>query len=203
MNTPTFREQFDKITEAYIKGEIRPYDPSFCFCGTLCDNKYNWFGACQYKHFDYKHYSGEYYLKMEVALLSKVEEVVASEGYLYENKLFEGISASSLLKNVTKYGANPGIIPMQDTDLTRPYMGFNNAATSAGKFIPLVFSLDPSVKAVYNSGATSFQQLNVPTLRIYLSAAGATTDEAVIVHYIWQMLQGHSDTGLMDVYESY
>lgn len=31
----TFKEQFDKITVAYIKGEIKPYRNSFCFCGTL------------------------------------------------------------------------------------------------------------------------------------------------------------------------
>lgn len=39
MNNPTYKEQFDKITRAYINDEIQPYDIEFCFCGTLSYKK--------------------------------------------------------------------------------------------------------------------------------------------------------------------
>lgn len=38
----TFKQAFDKITEAYIKGEIKVGYSEFCFCGTLTGGNYNW-----------------------------------------------------------------------------------------------------------------------------------------------------------------
>jgi len=35
----TFKQAFDKITEAYIKGDIQPYHVDFCFCGTLASRR--------------------------------------------------------------------------------------------------------------------------------------------------------------------
>lgn len=38
----TYKQAFDKITEAYIKGEIKPLNSKFCFCGNLCNNDSGW-----------------------------------------------------------------------------------------------------------------------------------------------------------------
>jgi len=100
MNTPTYKEQFDKITEAYIKGEIEPYRANFCFCGTLCDNSSSWFGICEVEHHNYKHYNGEEYVMMEVALLDTLRDVDRVD-IEWEDKLFEGmVAALEVLKEI-------------------------------------------------------------------------------------------------------
>lgn len=38
---PTYKQQFDKLTEAYIKGEVNPMDRCACFVGNLLGGK-NW-----------------------------------------------------------------------------------------------------------------------------------------------------------------
>jgi len=42
MNTPTYKEQFDKLTAAYINNEVNPYDACACFVGNLLNNKGAW-----------------------------------------------------------------------------------------------------------------------------------------------------------------
>lgn len=97
--TPTYKEQFDKITEAYIKGEIRPYDARFCFCGTLCDSTSRWFAVCGEVHLDYGVYTGRDYVAMENALLDKVW--MSEHSSLYEDALFEGMcNALEVLKQI-------------------------------------------------------------------------------------------------------
>lgn len=38
----TFKEQFDKLTEAYIRGEVEPYQPCGCFIGNLLNRREEW-----------------------------------------------------------------------------------------------------------------------------------------------------------------
>lgn len=42
MNTPTFKEQFDKITTAYFEGRLSPERPCGCFIGNLLNNTEEW-----------------------------------------------------------------------------------------------------------------------------------------------------------------
>ena len=42
MKTPTFKEQFDKIVNAYLKNELEPVNPCGCFIGNLLNNKSSW-----------------------------------------------------------------------------------------------------------------------------------------------------------------
>lgn len=71
MINKTFKQQFDKITEAYIKGEIKPFDPSFCFCGTLAPDKH--WGVADYSHHDVNYdYTRREYRRMEAQLLSPI-----------------------------------------------------------------------------------------------------------------------------------
>lgn len=42
---PTYQQQFNKITEAYIKGEILPFKACFCFIGNLLNKTDQWVDA--------------------------------------------------------------------------------------------------------------------------------------------------------------
>lgn len=42
MKQPTFKEQFDKLTEAYIKDEVNGYNCSQCFVGNLLQGNASW-----------------------------------------------------------------------------------------------------------------------------------------------------------------
>lgn len=42
MNKPTFKEQSEKIIQAYLKCEIYPGDACACFVGNLLNNKVEW-----------------------------------------------------------------------------------------------------------------------------------------------------------------
>lgn len=116
MNTPTYQQQFDKITEAYIRDEIKPLSKLFCFCGTLSND---WMKGD-------KNYSYKEYADMEEALFSTIPEIeymgkgtlstskfAASIGLLdfldepekqipnYEDKLFSGmVAALEVLKQI-------------------------------------------------------------------------------------------------------
>jgi hypothetical protein len=52
MNTvnkyPTYIEQYDKLSIAYIKGEVKPYDHCACFIGNLLNNSSQWQGVKTY-----------------------------------------------------------------------------------------------------------------------------------------------------------
>ncbi len=38
----TFKQQFDKLTEAYIRGEVNPFDHCACFVGNLLNGNSGW-----------------------------------------------------------------------------------------------------------------------------------------------------------------
>lgn len=47
MNTPTYKEQFDKLTEAYIRGEVNHNNDFACFVGNLL-NRSRWWSKSRY-----------------------------------------------------------------------------------------------------------------------------------------------------------
>ncbi len=42
---PTFKEQFDKLTRAYIRDEVFPMSPCACFVGNLLNRNSDWSGV--------------------------------------------------------------------------------------------------------------------------------------------------------------
>ncbi len=71
----TYKQAYDRLTEAYIKDQIQPYNPEFCFCGTLNDSSPQWFNSScaekqANKHNDGIHYSGEELFAMENEFLN-------------------------------------------------------------------------------------------------------------------------------------
>lgn len=97
--TMTFRQAFNKVTEAYFKGEIVALDSKFCFCGTLCDNSDAWaLSVSRRIHHDYNGFKGNHFVRMERALFDGIWEVVPTYGCtdhpLYETALFNGMSAA-------------------------------------------------------------------------------------------------------------
>jgi len=93
MTTLTYKQAFDKITEAYIKGEIKPFDSDFCFCGTLASGR-SWVeDKCPL-------YSRNDFVIMEAALLMQFY----SSGY-----------------NVTRYGRGPAEWAIAGADESTPY----------------------------------------------------------------------------------
>lgn len=118
MNTPTYKEQFDKITEAYIKGNIEPYKSNFCFCGTIAPEEYSSEGFKNWNNYDGKFVQSKHfyslieYGQMEEALfiplnayngrtssLSGLRLTEEDEGY--EDALFTGMcDALDVLKQI-------------------------------------------------------------------------------------------------------
>lgn len=101
----TYREAFDLITEAYIKGEIEPGDPKFCFCGTLCNNTERWFNSFGVVHNDSHGYTGRELYAMENALFTGIETIVDwrfnEDHPQYEDALFAGMTAAlEVLKQI-------------------------------------------------------------------------------------------------------
>lgn len=102
----TYKQAYDKIIDAYFKDEIKPYDPAFCFCGTLCDNSVNWFLNPCTEHYTSHGYLGKDFVKMEVALWSTLindeGQPLHEEGTPeFELELFDGMSAAlDVLKEI-------------------------------------------------------------------------------------------------------
>lgn len=130
----TYKEQYDKIVEAYFKGEIKPYNAHFCFCGTLCDNTNKWFGLCELDHHDFAGYKGDDFVKMERALLRTISNHLKlndfdmwgdEEGALcspdehpqYETALFNGMTAA--LEVLRQIHAERGDVTAIETPLVK------------------------------------------------------------------------------------
>lgn len=102
----TYNEAYDKIIQAYFRDEIKPYKANFCFCGTLCDNSYNWHGQThpvksKSYHFDYNGYSGAEFVEMESALLGCLSGKPQCDKPNWENALFLGMTAAlEVLKQI-------------------------------------------------------------------------------------------------------
>lgn len=99
----TYKQSYDKIIDAYFKDEIQPFNPEFCFCGTLCDGS-NWFNGVSYpevmEHCPYSGYTGLQLGIMGKSLLDRVWNVPTSDES-YEDELFAGMSAAlDVLKQI-------------------------------------------------------------------------------------------------------
>lgn len=101
---PTYKEQYDKVINAYFKDELKPLDPQFCFCGTLCSKDKSWYGVMLKRHNDYKGYTGDDFVRMEKALIETIritrDELPNAGGISgvmklypekYEQALFDGM----------------------------------------------------------------------------------------------------------------
>lgn len=113
----TYKEAYDKIIEAYFKDEIKPMDPEFCFCGTLCNGNKEWASHTNpKKKFGF---TARELARMESALLTPLIEigVLKSGNYRgnwyrgrfsendkdYEDLLFKGMSdALDVLRDIYK-----------------------------------------------------------------------------------------------------
>lgn len=106
MEKLSYKQAFDLITEAYIRGEIKPMDKNFCFCGTLAGGA-NW---CRYSDIPESQYSAIEYAKMESALFFDFSKegcrIIGNRDCprkKYEDKLFEGMCAAlEVLKQIHK-----------------------------------------------------------------------------------------------------
>lgn len=111
---PSYKTQFNKITEAYIKDEIRPMDRSFCFCGTLENGDYKWIDEKTAIGLTYTY---QEYSRMEDALLNELTDFhvykIGDDGWHgnacpelsnpaeYEPALFKGMcNALEVLKQI-------------------------------------------------------------------------------------------------------
>lgn len=119
MNKLTYKQAFDKITEAYIRGEIQPYKSNFCFCGTIAPEEYSAEGFKNWNNHDGKFdqakhfYTLAEYGKMERALfyhlgVPESDRISYGRGIEksdegYEDALFNGmVAALEVLKQIHK-----------------------------------------------------------------------------------------------------
>lgn len=130
MNTtqPSYETQKEKIIQAYFKDEIRIYEASFCFCGTLSPD-YDW-SAQEITKREYP-YTIDEYGRMEEAMFSTFpfnggrrgicsasdSNRVYPETKGYEEYLFSGMCAAlDVLKSIHK---EHGQIISEDIPLTK------------------------------------------------------------------------------------
>lgn len=106
----TYKQAYDKIIDAYFKDEIKPINPSFCFCGTLCDNSKEWFTPFSDPdkhrfHCDSHGYTGIQFSLMEAALFDGMINAglnpTEKSHPNYEAGLFAGMCAAlNVLKEI-------------------------------------------------------------------------------------------------------
>lgn len=119
MNTPTFKQQFDKITAAYIENKLDPWEACACFIGNMLNGKDDWING-RYEHGTIcyapealqsamrciKEEAGGLYslrevVDMEHNFLLIVEKANKMDNKQYENALFEAMSSTlDMLKKI-------------------------------------------------------------------------------------------------------
>lgn len=111
MTTPTYKQQYDKIIQAYFKDEIKPMSMNFCFCGTLADKVVDSADGSQ-EEWESKDYTMPEFLKMEEALMIGLKAnknknsgwnifSARTSDADYEERLFEGMCAAlEVLKKI-------------------------------------------------------------------------------------------------------
>ena len=118
----TYKQAREKIIEAYFRDEIKPMNPNFCFCGTLCNNNSEWHrSTTNGVHNDFGGYLGVEYVKMERALLGKLKvkgyyamesdnPYVSANDPRYEDRLFEGMAAAlEVLRQIHEERGDPTV----------------------------------------------------------------------------------------------
>lgn len=116
----TYKQAYDLLIDAYYKDKIKPYDPEFCFCGTLNNNDSDWYdwrcsAYASNVHEDGLNYNGRELWRMEDALLITLHIELntenkysqfrnhfdVTEDLYYEEVLFEGFcKALDVLKQI-------------------------------------------------------------------------------------------------------
>lgn len=111
MEKLNYKQAFDKITEAYIKGEIKALDSNFCFCGTLCGNSMDWNYGLEDSP-AYNLYSKKEYKRMEDPLLSISYDI--DNNPKSEDEFFEAMCQSlEVLKEIHRSrGENVDEVPV-------------------------------------------------------------------------------------------
>lgn len=108
MEKLTYKQAYDKIIDAYFKGEIEPGDNQFCFCGTLAnDDEWRRFGG-MYRRDEYLNMEHALFSGMSIVLKTKVDSFMSiidfnelKERDKYEEALFEGMCAAiEVLKDI-------------------------------------------------------------------------------------------------------
>lgn len=110
MNKLTYKEAYNKIIDAYFKDEIKPYNGTFCFCGTLIQEKDS-LGRVNANWGSSPLYSGKELAVMEAALLRTLrEETIGGDTnritysyYLQANKYYEDHSKWKVIQNHENY----------------------------------------------------------------------------------------------------
>jgi len=127
----TYPEAENKIIQAYFRDEIKPMNPSFCFCGTL-NGSDSW--CIARRGFDWPdNYTRAEYAKMEAALLNELRPFGVrnfsripggwtgdiDENIGYEDALFIGMSkALEVLKQIhIDRGENIDPVPFKKREL--------------------------------------------------------------------------------------
>jgi len=95
-----YKEAYDKLINAYFKDQIKPYDRSFCFCGTI--------GRSYDLGWDHSKYSGLEYHNMEAALLDTISiEMTPFIPEMRDNKFARSTNRSDLFEVRKKLEAHP------------------------------------------------------------------------------------------------
>lgn len=114
----TYKQAFDKITEAYIKGEIVPMETKFCFCGTLCNNGTAWISpnGCREENLPY---TWKEFSNMEYKLLMTIIQCGGDNRNPTEEALFQGMCAAlEVLKQIhISRGENVDEVPFVKREL--------------------------------------------------------------------------------------
>lgn len=121
MNTPTYKEQFDKITRAYIANELEPYDNCACFIGNLLNNDPEWSSGrirTNFREFSiqksgimsaeacikrqaYGFYTLHEIYEMEANFMSTIEHSASNTEYYNEDGLFHAMESTlEMLKQI-------------------------------------------------------------------------------------------------------
>lgn len=110
-----YQEAYDKVIQAYFKDEIKPFKPSFCFCGTLANNTCEWgIGDNENLDYNYNEFKKMEYPLMEAVCLGVLGRSWYSEKRVttrevdslslhpnYENAIFKGMCAAlEVLKEI-------------------------------------------------------------------------------------------------------
>lgn len=141
MITPTYEQQWKKLTTAYLRNGIQPYKTDFCFCGNLCNNETGWFSFVGQQqsietekpaiHHSFGIYTGLELGRMEHALLLAIHKscetfnVYDDDCYVggkfiaieqhpnYEQAVFEGMTAAlEVLRQIHEAKGDPTAKPI-------------------------------------------------------------------------------------------
>jgi hypothetical protein len=115
MHTPTFRESYDLVIDAYFKDQINPYDNDFCICGTLAGTaKWNNFGRERVGPYSY----GEY-KRIEMGLLHGINIHLCHIGAPMMKTHDKEFQATSVFEDALFYGMTKSLDVLKEIHESR------------------------------------------------------------------------------------